>query len=172
MSDCDKQWKCVFGYENAYEVSDHGDVRSLDRVFATRDGRTMRWRGRLLRPGIASNGYLTVALYRNSVMDSRTIHSLVAEAFIENPKGFNLVDHINRNKLDNRATNLRWVSYEVNALNSEAKRPGENPALGVYFLPRYRKPWMAAAGNIIIGRFTSQSEAENARADYVRSRIA
>lgn len=47
------------------------------------------------------------------------IHRLVAQAFIPNPKNKPQVDHINRNKIDNRVENLRWVTKSENARNTE-----------------------------------------------------
>jgi hypothetical protein len=52
------------------------------------------------------------------------IHRLVAEAFVENPRPdiFNVVDHINCDKLNNHYTNLRWVDTELNSANRKDSR--------------------------------------------------
>lgn len=75
-------WRPVVGHAE-YEVSDLGRVRSLDRSWQQRSRGgtfyTHMKRGQLLRPGIASNGYPTVALGRGN---TRTVHSLVADAFL------------------------------------------------------------------------------------------
>lgn len=47
------------------------------------------------------------------------VHRLVALAFVPNPDNKPLVDHINRDKTDCRAENLRWVSYSENGFNSD-----------------------------------------------------
>ncbi len=50
------------------------------------------------------------------------VHQLVAEAFIPNPENKPCIDHINGRKLDNRANNLRWVTYKEN--NNYAQQNG------------------------------------------------
>ncbi len=64
-----ERWRPIAGYAGRYEVSDHGRVRSW----------TAWSKGRLLKPGIASHGYPTVALGQGN---TRTLHSLVAAAFL------------------------------------------------------------------------------------------
>ena len=46
------------------------------------------------------------------------VHRLVAETFLSNPKGYNEIDHLNHDKLDNRACNLRWCTHSENMSNS------------------------------------------------------
>lgn len=88
-------WKPVPGYEGLYEVSDQGRVRSFARSVS----------GRLLKPGKASNGYFTVCLGRGK---SRTLHSLVAEAFIgPKPIGQEVL-HEDGTRTNNCVSNLRY----------------------------------------------------------------
>jgi hypothetical protein len=47
-----------------------------------------------------------------------SVHRLIAEVFIPNKRNVPFVDHINRNRSDNRATNLRWVTAKENIENS------------------------------------------------------
>lgn len=107
-------WRPVKGYEGIYEVSNIGNVRSLDRYDAT---------GRL-KPGVNKStrinphtGYPTVHLNRDGEQKLREVHRLVAEAFIPNPESKEEVDHINTIKHDNRVENLRWATRSENALN-------------------------------------------------------
>ena len=65
--------------------------------------------GRILN-GRLSYGYYRVALHKNRKQLNKSIHRLVAEAFIPNPNNLGTVDHINENKLDNRVENLQWLS--------------------------------------------------------------
>ena len=66
-------------------------------------------------PSPAAGGYLQVNVPKRK--DLKLVHRIVAETFIENPRGCREVDHINRNKLDNRAENLRWVTHKENMSN-------------------------------------------------------
>lgn len=96
-------WKPVVGHPG-YEVSDLGRVRSIDRqTLVVR-------KGKLLRPGRASHGYPTVALGRQS----RTVHSLVAEAFIgPRPEGQE-VRHLDGDRSNASLSNLRYGTPKEN----------------------------------------------------------
>lgn len=59
------------------------------------------------------NGYICITIEGKSYR----LHRLVAEAFIPNPEHKPQIDHINRNKLDNRVENLRWVTAQENSNN-------------------------------------------------------
>lgn len=107
MSDTEV-WRPVSGYENRYEVSNEGRVKSLPS----------RQRGRVLKPGKQSKGYLVVVLYDGSSPKqpkSFTVHALVAAAFLDPPPTpDHQVNHIDGDKDNNRATNLEWVTCQEN----------------------------------------------------------
>lgn len=95
-------WITIEGYEGMYSVNELGQVFS-------------RRTNKILRPGIASNGYPTVALGRGN---TRTLHSLVAEAFI-GPRPENMdVRHKDGNRLNPRADNLEHGTRTENILDS------------------------------------------------------
>ena len=107
-------WKPVKGYEGLYEVSNLGNVRSVDRYIETKKGKCFR-KGRMRKPFISNAGYKIVSLCSKKYL----VHRLVANAFCENPdrERFNVVDHINTDTLDNRADNLRWCDTAGNLAN-------------------------------------------------------
>lgn len=111
-------WKPVYGYEELYEVSDQGRVRSLPRVSLYRRGYGVR-QGRILRPQTRSHGYLSVWLWKGKTKKQVSIHRLVAEAFCEKKDGSNEVNHLNENKQDNRAENLVWCNRSENCSYGE-----------------------------------------------------
>ena len=71
-------------------------------------------------------GYMFVLLCSNGKPHNITLHRLIASHFIPNPNRYKCVDHINRNKLDNRIENLRWVTYSQNCINKSNPRPEED----------------------------------------------
>jgi hypothetical protein len=96
--------KDIIGFEN-YQVNTNGSIFSKKM-------------GIEIKPQDNGNGYYKVGLYKEGKCYQKYVHRLVAEAFIENLNGFKYVDHINRNKEDNRADNLRWVSAKDNTNNT------------------------------------------------------
>lgn len=95
-------WKPVAKFEGFYEVSNLGNIKSL------RSGN--------LRKQVpnANNGYLFVVLCGDHYKETRTVHSIVAEAFCEKPEGCNCVNHKDENKHNNNADNLEWVTKHYN----------------------------------------------------------
>jgi HNH endonuclease len=84
--------------------------------FVTEDGRLFR-NGRQLKTNISKGGYKKLVISNNSLLESVTIHRLVAETFIPNPENKCCVNHKDGNKLNNHHTNLEWVSNSENQLH-------------------------------------------------------
>ncbi|BCI54928.1 hypothetical protein NIIDNTM18_42060 [Mycolicibacterium litorale] len=124
MEPIEEQWRPVVGCENAYEVSDQGRVRSLDRIGTQINGKTgtqymSRRRGKILRPATANSGHRYVVLQGRT---TRTVHSLVADAFLgPRPAGAE-VRHKNGRPDDCRASNLEYGTRSENA--EDSKRHG------------------------------------------------
>jgi hypothetical protein len=112
-----EEWRPVPSHEGSYEVSDHGRVRSLDRIIAraasaSRSATTVARRGRLLIPGRRSSEYVAVGLGRTG---SHYVHSLVLCAFVGPRPPEAEARHLNGDPTDNRLSNLEWASRSVNS---------------------------------------------------------
>ena len=113
-----EQWKPVAepGFEDVYEVSSLGRVRSKNRLVST-SGHIYVRQGKILRPCVNHhNWYLYVVLSYQGMQKDFTIHHLVAGAWIPHEKGLNFINHKNENKLDNRLCNLEWCTPRYNVL--------------------------------------------------------
>ena len=110
-------WKDIIDYPN-YQVSNLGRVKSKERYTKQRNGINLR-KEKLLNPQKDHKGYLYVRLYNENGWKYFKVHTLVAQAFIENSNNEPTVDHIDRNKENNNSNNLRWASYIVQANNKD-----------------------------------------------------
>lgn len=117
----DDFWRDVPGYEDLYQVSRDGQVKSLGRLSYRKDGRFNRYKEKILKQAKHGKGYLSVNLTKDGKSRNWFVHRLVAIAFIPNPKCLPQVNHINENKADNRACNLEWVSCTENANHGTGK---------------------------------------------------
>lgn len=108
------EWRAIPGYEGLYEVSDHGEVRSLDRVVTRHDG------ARQFHPGITlrqnwSGGYRAVNLCRDSRRRTSRVHQLVLLAFVgPRPEDLQQIRHLNGDHADNRLVNLKYGTTSEN----------------------------------------------------------
>lgn len=115
-------WTSVCDYEGIYEVSNYGNVRSLDRVVTRSDGNKRKFKGQVLKKIKDKQGYLVISMHNNSTPKSRRIHRLVAEAFIPNPLNKRTINHIDGNKTNNRIDNLEWATQSENTLHAYKNR--------------------------------------------------
>lgn len=98
-------WKPVAGYEGLYEVSNTGRVKSTPRCGT---------KGRILKQNVGARGYARVELSKGNRQKKHFVHRLVASAFIGPiPDGLQ-VNHIDENKLNNRADNLNFMTAKEN----------------------------------------------------------
>lgn len=100
-----EEWKIIEGFEK-YAISNKGHVKRI--IY---NGRGGRCKNKYLSTHIdKKTGYEHVILYKDKKIYGKTVHRLVAKAFIENPNNYPEIDHINNIKTDNRVENLQWIS--------------------------------------------------------------
>ena len=99
-------FKDIKGYEGLYQVSNLGNVKSLNYNHTGKE--------RILKPGLVKE-YLKVSLCKNNKIRMFSVHRLVAEIFLPNPDNLPCVNHKDENKQNNCVDNLEWCTYKYNA---------------------------------------------------------
>lgn len=97
-------WKDIEGYENLYQVSNTGRVRSIknNKVYVLKQYTTIY-------------GYMKTILWKNNKMKNFPTHRLVAKAFIPNPNNYPIINHKDENKTNNCVDNLEWCTPKYNS---------------------------------------------------------
>lgn len=107
MGDDNEIWKIMPGFEE-YEISSIGRVRRNGKILNHPEKRM-------------SMGYRRICFSKNGKLYRFSLHRAVAIAFIPNPENKQIVDHINADPSDCRASNLRWVTAEENNNNAKTR---------------------------------------------------
>lgn len=118
-------WKDIQNYEDYYQVSNFGNVRSKDRkvVAINNPNRIYNVKGKNLKPVIIKDtGYYRVSLHKNGKQFTHKIHRLVAKQFIPNPKDLPEINHLDFDKANNHVDNLEWITKYDNILHERAYR--------------------------------------------------
>jgi phosphopantothenoylcysteine synthetase/decarboxylase len=111
-----EKWKPIKGYEDAYMVSNFGQVKSKEKSVSIGNGATRFFPEKIMKLTNQDSGsnYLRIALYKNQKGKLYSVHRLVADAFCKNPLNNNIVMHLDDNPSNNHATNLKWGTYSEN----------------------------------------------------------
>lgn len=106
-------WKDIYGYEGYYQVSNLGNIRSLDRYIKV--GKGIRFfKGTTLKTWLSHNGYVLCNLKKMGKTQTVRVNRLVAIAFLDNPLNYPQVNHKNFDKKDNSVNNLEWCDERYN----------------------------------------------------------
>lgn len=111
-----EEWRPVVGWENFYEVSSHGRVRSLERTIPHRYSGTLTIRSRVLKQHAHPSGHLMVMLARSGSYPTRKVHQMVLEAFVGPGNGLDGCHNDGRED-NNHLSNLRWDTRAENMLD-------------------------------------------------------
>lgn len=154
-------WKDIKGYEKYYQVSNLGKVRSKDRIEKYRNRKR---KGRILKQQPNSQGYLRIELKVDGKSERFFVHRLVAESFCIKPEGTDVVNHLDSDYTNNKASNLEWTTLSGNM--QHALKKGRLDRTSKWLkrqrksLEKYKKPVIGRnikTGNIV--EFNSINEA-------------
>ena len=139
-------WKEIKDYEGLYLISSHGRVKScrFNKILSPFKGGTI--------------GYLYISLVKDGIKTKTTIHRLVAKHFCDNRSGFNEIDHIDGNPLNNHYTNLQWCNHTTN-MNNEITRKRCSDSLKGSFNNATSKKVVQIKDGVVIATYPSVSEA-------------
>ena len=157
-------WKDIPKYEGLYQVSNFGNVKSLERVIYQSNGHPRTVRERILKAGIDGCGYLIVKLSKDAKAKTFAVHQLVAMVFLNHtPCGMKMVvNHIDNDPANNRVSNLEIISQRQ---NSYTHHVGISKYTGVCWHKNLNK-WMAQirlnGKRHYLGIFENELDAHNA----------
>lgn len=127
-------WKDIKGFEEYYQVSNYGNIKSLTRFDGIRERQ-----GQEIKQSLKYNGYLQVGLRKNSERKFYSVHRLVAIHFIDNPENKPQVNHIDCNKQNNNINNLEWATSKenlhhakINGLRNNMPKGEKHPSFGKF----------------------------------------
>lgn len=114
-------WKDVVGFENLYEVSNQGEVRTKERTYIDSLNRKILRSSKIMKQTpfgrLTTNQYRQVRLTgdkEHPVKRAYAVHQLVANAFIPNPNNYPIINHKDGVKCNNSILNLEWCTYSYN----------------------------------------------------------
>lgn len=117
-------WKEVLGYGAPLEVSNYGRLRAKRAA----NGKPIK-EYRILKATDNGNGYLRINRRKDGKQITLYVHKLVAQMFIDNPKGLTEVNHLDENKHNNNVANLVWCTHKENCNHGTRNiRSGEKKA--------------------------------------------
>lgn len=113
-----EEWRQISGYEGLYEVSNFGNVRSIEHDEVKRDGSTFHRSARAIHQKNNKDGYSVVRLTKDCNVKYYTVHVLVAREFVDGWFDGAEVNHKDFNRTNNRCENLEWITHVDNVAYS------------------------------------------------------
>lgn len=113
-----EKWMPVIGFEGFYEVSNLGNIKSVDRLVGHNSGGKRIKIGMVLKPGCDKGGYSIVSLCSGNIKHTKTVHRIVALVYLPKKDGALCVNHKDGYKSNNAVENLEWVTVSENNLHA------------------------------------------------------
>lgn len=109
-----EEWRDIKGFEGLYQISNMGNVKSLERTVWNSRGYYVTVPERIRKARKNRYGYLYVALWKEGKRKQYMIHRLVASAFLNNADNLPEINHKDEDKTNNTVDNLEWCDRSYN----------------------------------------------------------
>lgn len=120
-----EEWRDIKGYEGLYQVSNKGNIKSVERNIIGKNQHSehiRHLREKILKPFMGDKHHLKVRLRKNEIDNDLFVHRLVSEAFIPNPNNYDVVHHIDNNPENNSVENLEWMNGSIHTATHNSKQ--------------------------------------------------
>jgi len=158
-----ERWLPIENYEDYYEVSNYGNVRSLERTYVNVNIRGKR--GKILKGGKDTKGYMFFSFSVESVKKKMWAHRLVYQAFVGELIEGMVINHIDHDELNNYYKNLEQITKRANSSHGNKTKKTSSEYTGVYLHKASRK-WMSRINinnkTIYLGHFKVEEDAARA----------
>ena len=116
------------------------EINGFENYLIYEDGKVFSKKSnKFLKPFNTKKGYLHIDLHNNKKRKTHKIHRLVGLHYIPNPDNKPQIDHIDRNKLNNDISNLRWMTNKENCNNKGIKITNTSGHTNIHYAPRYNR---------------------------------
>ncbi len=152
-------WKFIPDTNNTYMISEKGIVKSVDRMIGNRF-----YKGTILKSFVRGL-YKTVDICMKGKVKKTQVHKIMGVCFLQNPNNLKCIDHIDRNKLNNDLSNLRFCTYSENSRNRDKFKNKSSKYIGVHYNKEKRKYKACIIINyksIFLGYFNTEEMAADA----------
>lgn len=162
-------WVDIIGYEQNYQLSNFGNVRSKEHSVIHPSGIKYTYKAKDRKPFVEE--YRIISLSKKGEIEMFKISRLVAQHFIPNSDNKPQVNHKDGNKMNDHYSNLEWVTQSENSIHAfdNGLNKRKHKVSGVFFEKR-RNKWAAYLyrnnSNIFIGRFATEADAVLKRQEY------
>lgn len=154
-----EEWRFIHESNNAFMVSSFGRVASMSREIKCYNASKTKTAPKLLKPQANWGGYLRIRLIARPYDKTKLVHRLVAEQFIPNPNNYPYIDHLDGNKSNNKASNLKWCTRSMNMMNPITRIRNSNARKGK--TTSNARPIIQIKDGVVINTFQSVAEAAN-----------
>jgi len=107
-------WKDILGFEGLYQVSNFGNVKSLEKTYYAGNYKSKRLQKEIILKPYSTGRYLCVNLTKNGIGKNYKVHRLVALHFLPIIENKNEVNHIDGDAFNNHLDNLEWSNRSEN----------------------------------------------------------